>query len=305
MVSGTRQPHSLAIAAASAAVLAGCLLLLLSGAPLRMPVMNFAALLIGLTALMILRAAGGLLRRPALADAALLAITMAIPLTALFGPQPDGVARWLVIAGVTIQPALMLVPPLAIAFALRPSLLRLAAVACAALGLALQPDPAAAAMLALGTLAAVAGRPREVGPWVGPAAALAALAIALLRTPPLPAVQFVEHVLPNAIAAGPATALVAAAGIALLFLPLLGADGRSRQARLAFCGVWLAALLAALAGTYPTPVLGFGGSAIVGYILSVGLLHSGILGSRSPSAAAAAQVERGRPGDRLGDLAVR
>src|SRR5687767_1522944 len=82
-----------ALAAASGAVAAGCLLLLLSGAPIRMPVMNFAALLIGLTTLLLLRGAATLLPRPVHADWVLLAASLLVPLTALFGAEADGVAR--------------------------------------------------------------------------------------------------------------------------------------------------------------------------------------------------------------------
>ena len=273
MLNGLRGHRPLALAAAAAAVSAGCLLLLLSGAPLRMPVMNFAALLIGLTALLALRAAAALLSRPAHWDWALLATSLLVPFTALAGAEAGGVARWMIIAGLTTQPALMIVPPLAIAFALRPSAVRAAAVGCAAAGVALQPDPAAAAMLALGTLAALAARkptPAAVGAAVAAAAALFA---AWLSSPLLPPAPFVEQVLPTAIGLGLATTIVAAAGLALLFLPALTSDQDHPQARLAFAGVWLGAVLAALAGSYPTPVLGFGGSAILGYVLSVGLLH--------------------------------
>jgi hypothetical protein len=41
---------------------------------------------------------------------------------------------------------------------------------------------------------------------------------------------------------------------------------------LVFGAVWMAAVLAAALGNYPTPVVGYGGSAIVGYLLSLGLL---------------------------------
>ena len=273
MLDDLRRHRPFALAAAAAAVAAGCLLLILSGAPLRMPVMNFAALLIGLTALLALRAAGALLPRPVPWDWALLAISLLVPLTAMFGAEADGVARWMVIAGLTTQPALMVVPPLAIAFALRPSAVRAAAIACAAIGVAMQPDPAAAAMLTLGSVGALAGRKRAVATSAAAVAAAGAFLIACLTSPVLPPAPFVERVLPTAVGLGVITSIVAVVGLALLFLPALTRDEDRPQARLAFVGVWLGAMLAALAGHYPTPVLGFGGSAILGYVLSVGLLH--------------------------------
>ena len=79
-----------------------------------MPMMNGAALLIGLAG------RGGDLglppRRRFGNDSAIIALLVAsalIPLTALVGPQADGVARWLVVGGLTIQPALIVVPLIA------------------------------------------------------------------------------------------------------------------------------------------------------------------------------------------------
>jgi hypothetical protein len=273
MLDRLRGHRAFALTAAAAAVSAGCLLLLLFGAPLRMPVMNFAALLIGLTALLALRAAAVLLPRPIYWDWVLLGTSLLVPLTALFGVETDGVARWMVIAGLTTQPALTIVPPLAIAFAIRPSPVRAAAIGCAAVGVAMQPDSAAAAMLALGSLAAVAGRKPTLAASTAAAAAAGALFIAWWTSPLLPPVAFVEQVLPTALGLGVITSFVAAVGLALVFLPALTSDPCATQTRFAFAGVWLGAVLAALAGSYPTPILGFGGSAILGYVLSVGLLH--------------------------------
>src|SRR5687768_3454252 len=105
MLDGRDRHRPFALAAAAGAVGAGCLLLFLSGAPLRMPVMNFAALLIGLAALLALRAAAAFLPRPFHWDWVLLGASLLVPLTALIGAEADGVARWLIIAGLTTQPA--------------------------------------------------------------------------------------------------------------------------------------------------------------------------------------------------------
>ena len=45
--------------------------------------------------------------------------------------------------------------------------------------------------------------------------------------------------------------------------------GPMRPRLLAFGAVWVAMIVAAAAGNYPTPLVGFGGSAIVGYLLSI------------------------------------
>ncbi len=249
------------------AVLLGCALLLLMGAPARMPVMNFAALLIGLVAARILRLAD-----PRLADGAILGAALVLPATALLGAQADGVARWLVVAGVTVQPGLILVPLIAMGLAARPNRWRAAAVAVAALGTALQPDLGTAVMLVCG-VAAAAVRTRSRAAAFAALLALAGAAAALARPVALPPVRFVEQVLPAALEAGFATGLLALSGVVAMFLPAVTARAGARShAHAVFAAVWLGGLGAALIGPYPTPVIGFGGSAIFGYLLSVGMV---------------------------------
>ena len=257
-------------ASAVAAVLLGCGLLLLLGAPARMPVMNGAALIVGVAAAQILRLGRGV--GPRLGDVALLAAALVLPATAIVGPQADGVARWLVVAGLTVQPGLILVPLIALGLASRPSSWRAGAVGVAALGTALQPDLGTAAMLVLGVAAAAAGT-RAPAAVLALVLALAGGAVALARPVGLPPVPYVEGVLPATIAAGPLTALVALAGIAALFVPAWAGRSRGSGAvRATFVGVWLGGLAAAVLGPYPTPVIGFGGSAVLGYVLSVMLV---------------------------------
>lgn len=237
-----------------------------------MPLMNLAALLIGLCATKAAEALKSLGASPAAADFAFLAVSILIPLTAFFGADIQGVSRWLIIAGITIQPGLIVVPPLVIGFALRPSAVRGAAIAIASAGLAMQPDPAAAAMLATGVMFALpAMRPASLSmPLL--AAIAAGLAVALAREVALPAVPFVEDVPRLALEAGPMATALAAATLCLLLLPAVSAAHQQRRAAFAFAGLWLAGLAAAVIGPYPAPVVGFGGSAVLGYILSVAML---------------------------------
>lgn len=256
--------------AASASVVTGCVLLLALGAPQRMVVMQAFALVIGLSAAVLL---GRLPKAGSLAgDGLAWAGAVAILLVAMIGERADGVARWWVVAGMTLQPALIAVPLVVLGFARRPAPGRVAAVAVAALGCALQPDLGAASMLALG----VAGSALFLRTSSAAAAMLLAFAgfgAALWRPVDLPPVPFVEDVIPTALASGvlPATLLLAA--VALLFLPALLVARRARPAlTAAFAGTWLAGFMAALYGPYPTPVVGFGSSAVLGYLLSVALL---------------------------------
>ena len=47
-----------------------------------------------------------------------------------------------------------------------------------------------------------------------------------------------------------------------------------RAAALAFGGCWSGVVVAAALGNYPTPLVGYGGSAVLGYLLSVALLSN-------------------------------
>ena len=254
---------------AALAAAAGAALLVALGAPMRMPLMNGAALMIGLVGCFGLWAAGkqGLTERAG--DIVLIGAACLIPLTALVGPQADGVARWLIIGGLTVQPALIVIAPIVVGVALRPSVPRLAAAAIAALGLAMQPDPGGAAMLLAGLAAPLfAIRQRRAANFAATVMAAIALAVAQARTVSLPPVAFVEGIIPDALSAGIFPALLALTGIALMLVPAWSA----RPPHLAFLGVWSAALCMALLASYPTPVIGFGGSGVLGFVLGAGLL---------------------------------
>lgn len=236
--------------------------------------MNGAALLIGLAgvaAMWACRRAGASAR---IGDIALLIASACIPLTALIGPQADGVARWLVIGGLTIQPALIVVPLVTVGLALHPSLIRCLSAVVAAVGLAMQPDLGCTLMMLLG-IAVFMREPesRTSVTWVTVVVAAICLRVAILRDVALPPIPFVEDVLPDALQKGPLTALLACATILLMLAPAV--TRRLRAPHLAFMAVWVAALAAALLGPYPTPVLGFGGSAVLGFVLSTGLLALG------------------------------
>lgn len=294
----TPVPDLVRLLLAAAAVIVGCALLVALGAPSRMPLMNFAALLIGLSSLALL----GVLRRasvPAAAgDWALVLLALTVPATAVFGEAAGTVARWIVIAGVTIQPAIIAVPVIAIALASRPSPVRAAAAAVAAVGVALQPDPSAATMLLAGTAAPLAVARRDLSMALASALAAAAFGVAWLVTPALPPVPFVEGIAAQAFARGPAATALLLLGAVIALSPAAIATARNRAAAASFAALWAAAMAASLAGSYPTPVLGFGGSAILGYILSVGLLTRALAGAGARSTAGARPVE-GQSGEGL------
>ena len=144
-----------------------------------------------------------------------------------------------------------------------------AGIVLAALALALQPDRSMAGVLATSLILLAFWRRDALA--IGAALiGVAAFAAALAQPDSLPAVPFVDNVLYSAFDVHPLAGIAVLAGSAIMLLPALGA-GEPRE-RLVFGAAWLAIVAAAALGNYPTPLVGYGGSAILGYWLSVALL---------------------------------
>jgi hypothetical protein len=88
-------------------------------------------------------------------------------------------------------------------------------------------------------------------------------------------VPFVDGIFFSAFDVHPLAGLGLMLGAGLLIVPavLRVRAGSERVPAVAFGAVWLAIIAAAAIGNYPTPVVGYGGSAIVGYLLSLALLR--------------------------------
>lgn len=267
-----QSPVRLGILAALVATGVGLAVMAATGAPRAYLVINSAALVIGLALL-------GVLRRtrttPLPAGWISLAAAAALLATALLGPTIAGATRWVQIGAVSLQPSLVLLPVMILAYARHRSAAGTAAMLVAALALACQPDRAMAAALAAGLLAlGTTARDRPVR--LALAAALAGLAATLLRSDTLAPSRFVEQVFADAFAASALAGTALLTGAALMLLPARALP--TAEAR-AFAAVWLALLLASVVGNYPTPLLGYGGSGILGYLLALAVLPSGRLGA--------------------------
>jgi hypothetical protein len=161
----------------------------------------------------------------------------------------------------------------------------------AALALALQPDRAMAGVLAsaLAVLTISTRDPRVLLVLAGAATGFAAT---LLRPDLPPAVPHVDQVLYTSFDAGILAGLAVTGGALLLVVPAIPGwrhDPDHRDVYALFGVIWLGTVVAAALGNYPTPVVGYGGSAVLGYALSLSLIPP----KRLPSAAAA----------RVGDVA--
>jgi cell division protein FtsW (lipid II flippase) len=266
----THNPRALGIACAAGAGALGLAWLAAAGAHWPYLAVNTAAFLIGLVLLKL----AGLLRLQRLPTTTLLLIPVALFATARLGQPVDGVTRWLRIGSISIQPSVLLLPLLILAFVRARTAVTAAAVLLAAAAIALQPDRAMAGAL-MASLAVLALMQPDRATRAAFAGSLAAFLATLLQPDTLAPVPYVEQVFPTAFALHPlAGAAVVTGSILLLIPPLLGwrHDPANRPVHAVFGAFWLATIAAAAIGNYPTPLLGYGGSAIIGYLLGLALL---------------------------------
>lgn len=258
------------LACASGAVGLGLVYLAAAGAPTRMIGMNIAAWLVGLAAYVTVavpRWQVEKLRPLMLPELALLLLA-----TALAATPVEGATRWVSFGPLTLQVSLLVLPAMLVLFARGPSGTGAAALAVASLALAFQPDRAMAGALAAGLAALAWFRPERLT-LAALAAALAGFAVTSARPDDLPAVPFVDGIFYSSFDVHPLAGAAVLLGAALLIVPaLIGTNARA--ASLTFAALWLAILIAAALGNYPTPLVGYGGSAIVGYLLSLAVLIS-------------------------------
>ena len=267
-----RRARNVGIMCALAATGLGIAYLAAAGAPARYLVVNAAAFLLGFVALRGLAAAE--LQPGRFAGPALAVLGLSLLATALFGSSADGASRWIWVGPLSVQLSLVVLPLMIVLFARHPDLVGTAGIAAAALALALQPDRAMAAVLALSLAVLAAARP---GRWTIAALliAAAACAAAFARPDALPAVPYVDQILFTAFDVHLLAGLAVVGGSLLLLVPALAGwrgDPAHRHVHLVFGATWLGCVLAAALGNYPTPVVGYGGSAILGYLLSLSFL---------------------------------
>ena len=264
----THRPRLLTALCATAAIALGMAWMRAAGAPLSYLGMNGAALLLGLLAIGVAKEAS----RIVLIPGATIALVLAggLLLTSLFGVSADGARRWVSAGGVMLQPSLIVVPVIALQFVRARDRLSLLAVLTAALALALQPDRAMAGALAAAMAALALVRPgREVV--IAMAAAIAGFTATLVRPDASPASLFVDGIFYSAFQVHVLAGLAVVGGAALMIVPAIVGCVRDRDNRAfyaVFGAVWAAVIAAAALGNYPTPLVGYSGSAILGYLLS-------------------------------------
>ena len=246
----------------------------MAGAPPRYILINLGALAVGL---LIARLIGKARLSPQLAGTLTAAVALALLATVVRGPSVDGASRWIPVAGISFQPSLMLLPVVIVSFAKNPHWLSAIGLFVAGVALALQPDRAMAGALtaALSVLrlyrrGALLTFTLAVATW-----GFAATLVSADRVPPVP---FVERVVQSAFAFDAFAGIAIVVAFALMLIPaIVGVLTRKEDEALfaVFGATWLAVIAFAVIGNYPTPLVGYGASGIIGYCLSSGLLASG------------------------------
>lgn len=263
------RPRALGVLCAIGAALLGIVYMVIAGAPLRYLGINIGALGIGLSMLGMLGHATTSDRR--WADAAIVTMAVALLATALLGAEVEGAARWVNLAGLAVQPSLILLPVLLVAFARTRCVTATTGIVIAAVAMALQPDRAMAGMLAL-CIAILTVVRRDRHTVIAFAAGVAGFAATLMRADTLPAAPYVDQILYSSFDVHAGAGLAVWGGAALMLVPgIVGfsRDPDNRVVYTAFSAAWFVAIVAAALGNYPTPVVGYGGSAIIGYVVSL------------------------------------
>lgn len=266
-----RNPRAVGIVCAAAATGLGLAYMAAAGAPTIYLVVNVLALVMGLAIFAIVQLAG---RAPRLPGGVAVVLAGSLLATALFGVSVEGASRWISIGGLTLQLSLIVLPTMLVAFAQRRDLLVTLSVILTAVALALQPDRAMSGVLV--SALAVLGVYRQDRSVVSAiVVALAAFALTLIRPDSLPAVPYVDQILYTAFQVNAMAGMAVVGGTLLLIVPaIIGQrlDPDNRSVYAVFGAAWLGMVVAAALGNYPTPLVGYGGSAILGYTLSLSFM---------------------------------
>jgi cell division protein FtsW (lipid II flippase) len=265
-------PRLLGLLCGAGAVALGLAFMAAAGAPERYLVVNLAAFVLGAALWLALRPRAGayLLRNGAVV------LALAVPLigTALFGAQNEGASRWVSVGPLSLQTSLIVLPAMIVLYARKADLMGTFGIAIAAVALAVQPDRAMAGVLAAGIGAVLLMKQSRLAAFAC-AAALAAFAVTMFRPDELPAVPFVDLILYTAFDVHLLAGVAVVAGCFILLIPAMAgvfAVPRDGAVIAGFGACWAAVIAAAALGNYPTPLVGYGGSAVIGYLLSVALL---------------------------------
>lgn len=246
--------------------LAGLAFLALGGAPSRYVLVNAGALVLAIALALLARRPA----KPSMRRALAFALTRLFPIPLVIGPEIDGIARWLSFGGLSLHVGYLVIPAIAVLAAEDPDHLPLSIV-LAMLIASRQPDLASALALLFGALGGVIAL-RNRWWFLACVAGLAAVFGASLG-PNLPPQRFVENVLQDVWQTSPAFALIMALSLSVSIAQVIRTPGAAAAPRYALAGTLIGFVLAALAGNYPYPFIGYGAASLLGFGLALGFLR--------------------------------
>ncbi|MFC3100706.1 hypothetical protein [Altererythrobacter lauratis] len=254
-----------ALLALGVPVLAGMGAMALLGAPSGHVLINAAALAAGVTLLLAWPPVLSNRRSGRTLTLVLLAL-LYVPWIA--GPDLAGITRWIALGPITLHAGLLAIPALCVVAARDPDYAAPVFLA-ALLACLLQPDAASAFAL---TFAAV-GIHHATRDWKLGVVAIAgffAMLAAAVRGE-LPAVEYADRVLVQYAAANAALALGLFASLVASFSLMALVLPAEPPARLALAGSLFGFSVMGVMSNYPSPLIGYGAAAILGYGLALGL----------------------------------
>ncbi|MGB5723612.1 MAG: hypothetical protein WBM39_04285 [Parasphingorhabdus sp.] len=247
-------------------VLMGCVYMAVAGAPRAYLVVNGAALAaaIGLAVF---------LKRPVpgFSVIALTVFALALFVGTLFSSaEIDGIHRWIGVGPIRLHVGLLLLPAI---ISLVPGLRReLALLTIMVIGLtgSLQPDRATAFALLSGVFVLAIAKCDK---WSLGMLAFAGMSFlsTLLQIDPLQPVRFVEYVIADVWEFHPPSGVIMVVFLVLaLVVPLFGRSFRNQIPLAASLATISGFAIISVFGPYPTPLIGYSASAIIGYGLALG-----------------------------------
>lgn len=245
-------------------VLAGLAYLWLVGAPRTYPAINAAALAVA----SVLALGAPAIETPRARRMVALVLIALLFLPLATGPHVNGIARWLPLGSFAVHSGALVFPALVV-LAARDEDYAPPMLLAALLAATLQPDAATS----LAVMLAAVGLYTARDDWrMVPVAGIAFFAslVAGLRGE-LPAQPFVERVLVHLALEAPAGAFALALALLASFFLLAHALAAERSVRHGLAGGFFGFCLAALVSNYPTILVGYGASPILGFGLAIGL----------------------------------
>jgi hypothetical protein len=257
--------RAIAMLALAIPVLAGLAYLYAFGAPRSYVAVNAAALAMAAAWI-------GFARRPPRGIArqvamAVLLLLLFLPL--LTGPSLSGVARWLPLGPFQLHAGMLAIPLLAVLAGEAPEDAPLL-LSIALLAAFLQPDMASGAALML----AAVGLHEATRDWrhgLFAIVAFTASIVAAMRGE-LPAEPFVERVIFSVARVEPLAAVGLLMALVASFYLIVAALPGSETSRKALAGSLFGFAFAGLVSNYPSVLIGYGASPILGFGLALGLL---------------------------------